>query len=599
MVRDAQRSARDTELLVTLVRSAAEMRNSFNDIKRLLADTEDQIIGEVKDNTEKSIQRHLGGPRPFPGSGSRSLQGGSQTGTLDENTKKRNIFRRALKGLSNKGANDLGRIEDMLMQLLSDVDVLKHQSAGQTLVAGMGGSGNRTQSLDNLPEIQYEQDRGYEPDGIAGTSTASQNSQSGHLSIPQSRGTSARAGYDRKFSDHRISTVPEGDEDAYDGEQMSGANQYSDPNIMISPAIAPVRGSSVPLSTPPQNGAAVTGQPASYENTPLTDASKKQKSRGSTGFFPKISRWSETTTSSVGKMFRNSGSSRKQDGPEEFLQHPPSRSGSDLVDYENYQSHDPYGDDKLHSGFSEQNLHAGAVDNHAGTPSRDRDQYHSQQSPQSGAYGTPEDPKYKAHRNSINLQHPQPRQGQTERFRTALESSAQDYDNPMSPRSADWPGSATSLNRFPEQNTHRYSDQSAANEYSWSSPAQQTGPPRPPKEPLDEHSNTPPKNERLNKLQKSSPLPYHSVDSGYGGTATHAGTVGTASYHSGSPRLENRNLSGALSVPPTRRPSGPRAMTPSRGMSGSRGSEDGDSIRSGRSGISDTHARDERRRKRG
>ncbi|KAI0134306.1 hypothetical protein BJ170DRAFT_591285 [Xylariales sp. AK1849] len=586
MVRDAQRSARDTEMLVTLVRSAAEMRNSFNDIKRLLADTEDQIIGEVKDNTEKTVQRHLGGPRPFPGSGSRSLQGGSQSGTIDDlPAKKRNLFRRALKGLSNKGTNDLGRIEDMLMQLLTEVDVLKHQTAGPA------GISTQNQSLENLPEVQYEQDRGYEPEGNAGTSTASHASQSGHLSLPQSRGTSMRAGYDRKFSDHRISTVPE-DEGEYEDVPVNNTNQYSNPELLMSPAVGPTHGGSVSLGTPPQLVAQVANQSASHEDTPLTDASKKHKSRGSSGFLPKISRWSETTTSSIGKVFRGSGNSRnKHDPPEEFLQLPPSRSGSALDEYDDYPG-DSYEEDQLHSGFSQQDL---ATDGMAepDTPTR----HHLHDPPPPAMYATPEDPKYKAHRNSVNLQHPQPRPGQTERFRTALESSAQDYDTPMSPQSGDWAHSMTSLHRFPQQNTQRYSGQSATDEYSWSSPAQQSGPPRPPKEPLDDTTSTPPKNHRLSKLQKHSPLPYQSVDSGYGGTATHGGTVGTASYHSGSPRMENRNLSGALAVP-TRRPSGPRAMTPSRGMSRSRGSEDGESIRSGQSGGSDQHARDERRRKR-
>src|SRR5262245_352826 len=130
MVRDAQRSARDTEILVTLVRSAAEMRNSFEDIKRLLADSEDVRITEVKDNTEKTVQRAIGGPRPYPGSAPRSIQGaGSQVGT-DEllQAKKGNILKRALKGLTQKGSNDLGRVEDMLNQLLSEVDALKSQS---------------------------------------------------------------------------------------------------------------------------------------------------------------------------------------------------------------------------------------------------------------------------------------------------------------------------------------------------------------------------------------------------------------------------------------------------------------------------------------
>ncbi|CRK36401.1 hypothetical protein BN1708_016524, partial [Verticillium longisporum] len=54
--------------------------------------------------------------------------------------------------------------------------------------------------------------------------------------------------------------------------------------------------------------------------------------------------------------------------------------------------------------------------------------------------------------------------------------------------------------------------------------------------------------------RKPSVRPYNSVESGYGtGAGTHA-----SGY---SPKLENRNLNAALGVP-TRRPSGPRAMTP-------------------------------------
>ncbi|KAK6857160.1 hypothetical protein PG995_007347 [Apiospora arundinis] len=548
MVRDAQRSARDREMIETVCQVIKEMHSSFRDVKRALADTEDQIINEVKDNTEKTVQRHLGGPRPLPGSASRSIQG-SQGGEYDDiPAKKRGLFRRALKGLSSKGNNDLGRIEDMLMHLLTEVDVLKQQTGGPATLAAMS---TRNQSLDNMqPDVQYEQDRGYEPEGNAGTSTASHASQSGQFSV-QSRGQPGRMGYERKFSDHRISTVHEGPEDEYDH-----------------PPVGPPRGGSVPLGTPP-HAVPENHTSQSHENTP-TDNSKKHKSKGSSSFLPKISRWSETTTSSIGKVFnRNSKDSRSnQKDIDDFLQAPPSRSGSSL-NYEVYEPHDPYNGDKLHSGFSEQNL-AGE----SGTPTR----YQLDDPPMPNTYSTPEDPKYKAHRNSVNLQHPQPRPGQTERFRTALESSAINYDTPMSPRSTDWAGSATSLNRFPGQQSNRYSDQSAADEYratyGFSPPAHQ-GPPRPPKEPLD--TATPPRNDR----------------SGYG-TMTGTHNARTESYHSTSPRMENRNLSGALSSgAPARRPSGPRAMTPTRGL----GSDDGDR-RSLKSPLGDSGARDERRRKR-
>ncbi len=102
---------------------------------------------------------------------------------------------------------------------------------------------------------------------------------------------------------------------------------------------------------------------------------------------------------------------------------------------------------------------------------------------------------------------------------------------------------------------------------------------------------TPPKSNRISKLQKGSPLPHHSVESGYG-TMTHG--VPTASYisHSrdgSSPRLENRNPSGALGVP-TRRPSGPRLWRSRRRarVVGGRGSASDEGLGS-----------EERRKKRG
>ncbi|KAG7136706.1 hypothetical protein HYQ45_005866 [Verticillium longisporum] len=471
MVRDAQRSARDTEILVALVRSAAEMRNSFEEIKKVLANTEDVIIQEVQENTENTVKNIIGGPRPFPRSAPRSVKGfsgASQDGTVDETTKKNNLFRRAfLKSFGAKDTNDLGRIEDMLNQLLAEVDTLKAQTARPMVSSGQG------QSFENLrPEVAYEQDRGYEPEGHAGTSTASHASQSGQLSLPQSRGPSTKLGYERKFSDHRISTVPEDTEEDYEQEADYRRNHQA----MLSPPHQDVqRGGSVPLATPPHPGPNMSAS-LSNENTPTTIKGKKHKSRGSSGWFPKISRWSESTATSVSKAFRGSGMSSKRENDDEYSQRPPSRSGSDLGQYDDRRpfEEDRYDEEQLHSGFSQTNLPQSVsmpLDNMAPPPA---------------TYMTPEDPKYKAHRNSLNLQHPQPRQGQTERFQAALESQAHQYDTPM--------------------------------------------------------------------LSKNSPQPYNSVESGYGtGAGTHA-----SGY---SPKLENRNLNAALGVP-TRRPSGPRAMTP-------------------------------------
>ncbi|VBB76378.1 Putative protein of unknown function [Podospora comata] len=584
MVRDAQRSARDTEILVTLVRSATEMRNNFEDLKKLLADTEDVIITEVKENTDKSVTRAINGPRPYPGStAARSIQGGSVNGD-DINAKKRSIFRRALLGLGAKGTNDLGRIEDMLNQLLTEVDVLK----AQTVPGQQRAIQDDRSSFHLQPEGQYEQDHGYEPEGHAGTSTASHPSQS-HFSL-QSRGTSVKPGYDRMTSGHRISTVPEDSEEEYDARGGNESVNYDNNDMLMTPANIQ-RAESVPMATPPQAPAQAQAS-MSNENTPRTEEGKK-KSRSSWFRIPKISRWSETTASSGVAESRLSKQSTKTE--ELNLPTGPSRSGS-LDHYsENYQlaSGQAPQTDKLHSGFSAQDLSEGGFQQQQQQTYHDEDLYNQPipGGPPTANWitmvpGTPEDPKYKAHRDSLNLQHPQPRQGQTERFKAALESQALGYDTPMSPKSADWAGSATSLNRFP-RNPNRDSYGSATQEYQqmWSqSPAAQNmtatsgGPPRPPKEPLNDvipnspgggglvRGGTPIQNKRVSKLQKGSPLPHHSVESGYG-TMTHG--VPTASYISEgqrSPKPENRNLTGAQTQV-GRRPSGPRPMTPT-GRSG-------------------------------
>lgn len=551
-VRDAQRSARDTEILVTLVRAAAEMRNSFEDMKRLLADTEDVIITEVQGNTEKSVQKVINGPRPQPQSASRSLRQASQDEMYDDiRNKKRNVFRRALKGLSMKSTNDLGKIEEMLVQLLGDVEGLK-------VAQGLKPNSHHDGSYDDLgQEGNYEGDRGYEPEGNAGTSTASHASQSGHLSIP--RGTSASRPFEtRKFSDHRISTVPEGDEEeaAEHHEPAVLATQFDMDDRLLTPTrgtptrgLTPTRGytptrgltptrdiprgGSAPLGTPPQQS--VPPASLSNENTPntsKTDKKKKHASSSSSGWIPKVSRWSETTASTVLRGFRSSGRSSGRKTEDQYTE-PPSRSGSDLGQYPD-QRHDPYGDDKLHSGFSQEQMQ----------------QYNENELPL-----PPEDPKYKAHRNSLNLQHPQPRPGPTHRYQTALESQAVNFDQPMSPKFSDW-GSQTSLNRLPPQQTNRYSNgtsnpgnMSPISDGGYSNGSATNQPPaRPPKEPLG-GPDRPPKI-RSGKLSKPSPLSNEHV--------------GMDDYEpGGSPRSAARKLSGALSVP-TRKPTGPRSMNSSR-----------------------------------
>ncbi|UKZ75209.1 hypothetical protein TrVFT333_002884 [Trichoderma virens FT-333] len=509
MVRDAQRSARDTEIVALLMNAAIEMRNSFRDLKELVQDTGDDVIFANSENTDK-LQKAINGPRPYPGP--RSVQSGSIGGTTmdDVTVKKKALWKRALQGLSAKGTSDLTRIEDMLMQLLGEVD----------------------------PEGQYEHDKGYEPEGNSTTSHGS-----------QSQGQ-------RKFSDHRIDTVPE-HEDEYEYDHPTPTAERT----QIIPPMSPMdrevhRGGSLPPEGAQQVSDQSYDQPHSADNTPRSDKGRKGKS-GSTSWFPKISRWSGTTASTVSKALR--GNPKKDAKNDDVLQ---SRSGSSMASRDDLYPLDTYGDDRLHSGY----LEGGRL-----APPHE---IHESSAPIVPTFATPEDPKYKAHRNSLNLMHPQPRTGQTERFRTALEHSAQDFDAPATPRSADWAGSVNSLNRLNGTANGRYGNEGGDYWPAAPPPQQQnTGPARPPKEPLNSSQQTPPRSTRVSTLQKGSPMGPQSYESGYAsGTGTHS-----SQYNSMSPKPENKNLNAALGVP-SRRPSGPRAMTPKN--------------------LDDEAAREDRRRKR-
>jgi hypothetical protein len=91
------------------------MRNSFEDVKKLLAEQEMNIIEATDKNTERSVQKIINGPRPQPFTPRRV----PRRATADEDvvedtpTKRKNVFRRALKGLGMRSSNDLSKIEDM------------------------------------------------------------------------------------------------------------------------------------------------------------------------------------------------------------------------------------------------------------------------------------------------------------------------------------------------------------------------------------------------------------------------------------------------------------------------------------------------------
>ncbi len=474
-MRDAQRNARDTEILVTLVRSAAEMRNHFEDMQKFITDQGDNLLDSTEKQHEKT-QKAIGGPRPQPV----TRPTVSATSEDDVPSKRRNVFQRALRGLGAKNSTELQNIETMLMRLLDEVEGLR-----ATQPAGVAREPPRSTSYTSADNVRPPTDTGYEPEGQAGTSST--GDRSGFFSNNSSRQADYRNYSTHRDSGNRVSTVMEGDEE-YD-EYGNDLGQATAGNVQQSGSRTPratpprnaaasqARGNSVPSHTPPRmhdsNMASL-----SHENTPQMsggDGSGKKHKSFASSFFPKmVSRWSKTTASS-----ENYRASQQRVRP--YSEH--SRSGSQLGEYD--YEHDPQGDDRLRSNTSLQ-----------------RDQYEDENRPPSPLIPSQvsDNPKYQAHRNSINLQHPQPRQGPTGRFQSRLESEAQYYDpeqmSPTSQTSSQWEAHS---GLQPQQTNTSYgghlspisdaadsTEQGLHNDNRSIRTASSLGPPRPPKIPNEE-----------------------------------------------------------------------------------------------------------------
>ena len=463
-VRDAQRNARDTEILVTLVRSAAEMRNSFEEMKKFVTEQDRLIMASTDKRVDMAEQRLLQGPRPQPLGSPRQPRQRSTEDMGDVQSRKKNVFRRALKGLSMRSSNDLAKIEEMLMQLLGEVEGLKESQSMQR-------QQTRSNSLNSYENLRA----GYEPEGHAGTSSPN---HSGYLSNPSSRKVDGmHSGYDgRRGSEHRISTVLEGDEELEEHEARVLDNQFENNERLLTPTQEVRRNNSLPQETPPSASQPFQGT-QSQENTPK----RKHKSNSSSIFgFPKnLSRWSKTTTSTVpDSAGRTSGSRDKRPYSDA------SRSGSNLnVNYyDESQQYEVHEDDRIRSTTSLHGSQRGA------TQARPPSPLIPEQGHQQSRDFEPEldDPKYQAHRNSLNLMHPQPRPGPTHRHQSHLESQAQVFEPVASPDFDQW-GSNPSLarNRLSgggaSAGAGNLSPISSDGGYSQHSAAEQAAPPRPAK----------------------------------------------------------------------------------------------------------------------
>lgn len=441
-VRDAQRNARDTEILVTLVRSAAEMRQSFDEIKKFITEQDKLIMQTTDRNAEYTAQRVLSGPRPQPLGSPRTPRRATES-EEDVQTKRKGVLRRALKGLTGgKSAKDLARIEDMLMQILDNVEDLKHQNGGRPMLE----RSYTEDSLDSYEKLRAAPDSGYEPEGQAGTSSTP--SHSGHFAAaPPREKHQFHSGYDgRPGSVNRVSTVAEDDEDELEPhEHLVLSHQFENNERLLTPTqeLNRTRGIS-PSGTPPRHAATFS--------TPEKQAKHKSNSSSLFGVpVPKISRWSKTTTSSAAP------DPAVLDSPKQTRNIRPSseasRSGSALDQYDDDDQYSVDEDDQLRStqSLAREQERAGPAETRSmrsqgsrftRTPSplipseastNGQYEFYNDEriaSPvQEDEEALFDDPKYQAHRNSLLLQHPQPRQGPTPRHQNTLESQAQTFDD--------------------------------------------------------------------------------------------------------------------------------------------------------------------------
>ncbi|KAJ5391395.1 hypothetical protein N7509_006885 [Penicillium cosmopolitanum] len=478
-VRDAQRNARDTEILVTLVRSAAEMRTSFEQMKKFIADQDDMIM-DTSDQQHERTHRALGGPRPLPPSSSRSRQLNNAEND-DLQAKRANIFKRALKGLSGKSGNDLTKIEGMLEQLLEEVEALR---TGHDVVTPGRAS--------------------IDPNGFEnGPNNVAMGGRSPYMGSPR-----------QGNGDPRVSTVPEEDEEDEDLE-IDENDAYMTAHLPIKQPVRHERAGSLPLNTPPRKPVAANGA-RSTETTPKASEKARKHKSSSSSIFPKISRWSKSTATSMGDNIRNSIQPGRKERPYSEV----SRSGSDLATdaYKSGNYYDPEGDDRIRSTY---------------TLGEDDQQENRPPSPLVPSQVS-EAPKYRAHRGSLDLQHPQPRQGPTGRYQNQLETQAQTYATPESPSSDHW-GSNPSLPAV-NPNQQRFSGGSRLSPisdagYSEAS-SRNPGPPRPPKV----NDDGPLIPERPPKVSEEAEEQQQYSD-----------------------RVVSRG--SAMRSPPTRKPTGPRPLT--------------------------------------
>ncbi|KAJ6162889.1 hypothetical protein N7497_002868 [Penicillium chrysogenum] len=295
-VRDAQRNARDTEILVTLVRSAAEMRTSFEQMKKFIAD-QDDLIMDTSDRGHERTHRALGGPRPLPPQ----------------------CFSESAAKHGRRGRQAEEHLQACTEGAESQVGRLKPCDMDKMALA--------------LTEWEAWSQAGTRPPGQNGVSAETSRS-------PYGSSSSRPANGQRRDSDQRVSTVHEVDEDL----ELDDRDQFLTSHLPVRDAPRHERSGSLPLDTPPRKPVATTAR-----STETTPKARKHKS-SSSSIFPKISRWSKSTATSMGDGIRNSIQPSRKERPTSDE----SRSGSDLAPHGPYKGdyYDPQGDDRIRSTYT-------------------------------------------------------------------------------------------------------------------------------------------------------------------------------------------------------------------------------------------------------
>ncbi|KAK6332523.1 hypothetical protein TWF730_004186 [Orbilia blumenaviensis] len=312
-VRDAARNARDTEILMTLVRSAAEMRDSFDDLKKQLSAHSTQMVLEIDQGAEKTVAK-LGAPRPvIPLPISRQIKAPRNfEEEKEEAHKKTNIFRKALKGLSMKSSNDLARIEDMLVQLLGEVEGLKAAASyayTESNTASHAGDHVqmpvRTQSIRSQQTHQTYNNASANNLGAVDYSAAAgigQRIMNSNGELNYHYGVSNPAILQQAGNIVNREGTPN-DDGMRTPRGFRDVQPEQHPAHSV-PTIQTIQTPLEPVSPPaPHNSSQFN------ENSPTVDKGKKRESA------QKASRWSETTTSSGFKSFFSR--KKKGDGMEQ------------------------------------------------------------------------------------------------------------------------------------------------------------------------------------------------------------------------------------------------------------------------------------------